>query len=105
MERSSEDEISTSVKKIKVAFFTDILVKDYDGAIKTMYQLINRIPDDRFEYLFFCGVAPRHSFPHRIVRVPSLIIPFNISYRAALPCLATKKLRRALNDFNPDVIH
>lgn len=105
MERSSEDQISTSVEKIKVAFFTDILVKDYDGAIKTMYQLINRIPGDRFEYLFFCGVAPRHSFPHHTVRVPSLIIPFNISYRAALPCMATKKLRKTLNDFNPDVIH
>lgn len=105
LERLSEDEVPASVKKIKVAFFTDILIKDYDGAIKTMYQLIQRIPDDRFEYLFFCGVAPRHNFPYRTIRVPSLIVPFNISYRAALPGLASRKLRRILNDFSPDVIH
>ena len=78
LERLSEDEVPASVKKIKVAFFTDILIKDYDGAIKTMYQLIQRIPDDRFEYLFFCGVAPRHNFPYRTIRVPSLIVLFNI---------------------------
>ena len=105
MERLSGNEITKPAKKIRVAFFTDILVKDYDGAIKTIYQLINRIPDDRFEYLFFCGVAPRHKFSYRVVRVPSVIISFNISYRAALPGLAAKKLRRTLNDFNPDVVH
>jgi len=53
----------------------------------------------------FVGVAPRHKFPYRIVRVPSVIIPFNISYRSALPGLADRKLRRILNDFNPDVVH
>jgi len=105
VERLSENEIIKPAKKIRVAFFSDILVKDFDGAIKTMYQLINRIPDDRFEYLFICGVAPRHKFPYRVVRVPSVIIPFNISYRSALPGLAARKLRRILNDFNPDVVH
>ena len=105
MEKLSGYEIRKPAEKIRVAFFADILVKDYDGAIKTMYQLINRIPDDRFEYIFICGVAPRHKFPYRVVRVPSAIIPFNISYRAALPGLEAKKLRRILNDFNPDVVH
>jgi len=54
VERLSGYEIIKPAKKIRVAFFSDILVKDYDGAIKTMYQLIDRIPDDRFEYLFIC---------------------------------------------------
>lgn len=105
VERSSGNDSKGTTGKIKVAFFTDILIKDYDGAIKTMYQLINRIPDDRFEYLFFCGVPPKHQIGHRIVKVPSVIIPFNISYRAALPRLARKRLRNILEEFQPDVIH
>ena len=32
-------------------------------------------------------------------------VPFNISYRAALPGLSKRKLLKKLNDFNPDVIH
>ena len=71
-------------KKIKVAFFTDILIKDLDGAIKTMYQLIDRIPEDRFEYMFFCGTPPKHEFKYNLFKVPSVVIPFNISYKLAL---------------------
>lgn len=105
VEISSVNDSKETTEKIKVAFFTDILIKDYDGAIKTMYQLINRIPDDRFEYLFFCGIPPKHNIGHRVVKVPSAIIPFNISYSAALPGLAKKRLRRILEDYQPDVIH
>ncbi|SFK47278.1 Glycosyltransferase involved in cell wall bisynthesis [Porphyromonadaceae bacterium KH3CP3RA] len=105
VERSSINDSEEATGKVKVAFFTDILIKDYDGAIKTMYQLINRIPDDRFEYLFFCGVPPKHEIGHRVVKVPSVIIPFNISYRAALPRLAKKRLLGILDEFQPDVIH
>lgn len=92
-------------EKVKVAFFTDVLTKDYDGAIKTMYQLINRIPNDRFEYIFICGVPPKHHFEHRVIKVPSVIIPFNISYRAAQPVIVKKRLRKILDEFQPDVVH
>ena len=37
-----------SNKKIKVAFFADILTRDHDGAIKTMYQLIDKVPEENF---------------------------------------------------------
>lgn len=94
-----------ATRKVKVAFFTDILIKDYDGAIKTMYQLIQRIPEDQFEYLFLCGVPPKHEIGHRVIKVPSVIIPFNISYRAAVPWFARKRLHRILDEFRPDVIH
>lgn len=92
-------------RKIKVAFFTDILIRDFDGAVETMYQIIDRIPDDRFEYLFICGVAPKQPFKHPVVVVPSAIIPFNISYQIALPGFAKHKIHSALHDFQPDVIH
>ncbi|MFA6702274.1 MAG: glycosyltransferase, partial [Dysgonamonadaceae bacterium] len=92
-------------KKIKVAFFTDILIKDFDGAIKTMYQLIDRIPKDRFEYMFFCGTAPKHDFKYKVYKVPSIVIPFNISYKLALPGLRKNTLLEKLDEFKPDVIH
>ncbi len=92
-------------RKIRVAFFADILTKDFDGAIKTMYQLINRIPSDKFEYMFFCGVPPTHSFYHKIVKVPAVTIPVNASYKISLPSLAKIKLQNTLSEFNPDVIH
>ncbi len=92
-------------RKIRVAFFTDVLTRDIDGAIKTMYQLIDRIPDTEFEYIFFCGVPPKHPFPHKIVKIPSMIISVNASYKMALPSLAKIKLYSSLSDFKPDVIH
>lgn len=73
--------------KIKVAFFADVLIRDFDGAIKTVYQLIDRLPTDRFEYLFFTGMPPKHDFPYKVVKVPSLIIPFNTTYKISLPRL------------------
>ena len=44
---------------VKVAFFADILTKDFDGAIKTMYQLIERIPSRGFEYTLLYGHAAK----------------------------------------------
>ncbi len=91
--------------KIKVAFFADVLIRDFDGAIKTVYQLIDRLPTDRFEYLFFSGMPPKHDFPFKVVKVPSLIIPFNITYKISLPRLARTKIFKELHQFKPDVIH
>ncbi len=94
-----------SPKKVRVAFFTDILTKDLDGAIKTMYQLIDRIPEEKFEFLFFCGTPPNHEMKHRVVKVPAVTLSFNCTYKAAIPFLAKGKLTRELSEFNPDVIH
>ncbi|MDO5522676.1 MAG: glycosyltransferase family 1 protein [Bacteroidia bacterium] len=90
---------------VKVAFFADILIKDFDGAIKTMYQLINRIPAHGFEYTFFTGTSPKHRFKHRVVKAPAVRIPFNISYKMAFPRLRKIKLLLSLSHFNPDVVH
>jgi len=64
-------------RKIKVAFFADILVKDFDGASRTMFQIIERIPNDRFEFMFFCGMEPTHEFPYQVFKVPAVRIPGN----------------------------
>ncbi|HBK41423.1 MULTISPECIES: glycosyltransferase family 4 protein [unclassified Proteiniphilum] len=90
---------------VKVAFFADILIKDFDGAIKTIYQLIERIPKVGFAYTFFTGTAPEHRFKHKVIKTPAIRIPFNISYKMAFPRLSRAKLLLSLSKLNPDVVH
>ena len=97
--------MNTHHKKIKVAFFSDVLLRDIDGALKTMYQLIDRIPTDQFEFMFITGTPPKKPLPHRLLKVPSIVIPCNASYKIALPRFYKLKILKELDDFRPDVIH
>lgn len=91
--------------KIKVVFFADILINDFDGASRTMYHLIKRIPNDQFEFLFVCGLGPDNIGGFRCIHVSTLGVPGNKSYRFATPLLQKSELDRELDDFFPDVIH
>jgi glycosyltransferase involved in cell wall biosynthesis len=90
---------------IRVAFFADILIREFDGASHTIHELIDRIDRDHFKFRFFCGTLPKHSMNHEIEKIPSLSIPFNKTYRIALPATVKKKILTSLNEFRPDVIH
>lgn len=91
--------------KIKVAFFAEILIEDFDGASRTIFQLIKSIPQDKFEFLFFCGVAPKTTFQHEIYEIPTIALPFNKGYKMAIPFFHKDRLYRKLDTFAPDVIH
>lgn len=93
------------MKKIKVAFFADCLIEDYDGAIRTMYQIVDRIPMDSFEFLFVTGDPPKDSFAHKLIVVPRMPVPMNSNYKMALPMVGIRDLNKKLNQFAPDVIH
>jgi glycosyltransferase involved in cell wall biosynthesis len=92
-------------KKTKVAFFAEILIHDFDGASRTMYQLLDRIPHEEFEFQFFCGVPPDKDLKSKVVTLPKIRIPFNSSYSMVIPHFSKGKIRRELEDFKPDVIH
>ncbi len=53
------------MKKIKAAFFAEILIEDCDGAARTMFQLIKRINAEEFEFLFICGAGPDQSIAEK----------------------------------------
>jgi len=93
------------MRKIRLAFFSDVLVRDFDGCLRTVYHIIDRIPKDRFELRFFCGTEPGSEFHYPYHTVPTVPVPMNSSYKMALPFLAKNKLKSELNDFAPDVIH
>ena len=92
-------------RKTKVAFFADILVKNFDGASRTMFQIIERIPTDDFEFMFFCGLPPEHDIGHEVMKIPTIPIPFNSSYKVAIPMFSWFSMRKKLKAFKPDVIH
>lgn len=93
------------MEKIKIAFFAEILLEDFDGASRTMFQLIRRIPAAAFEFLFICGKGPSEIMGYTCTVVPSITLPFNRNYTMALPYLAESQIHKKLSDFLPDVIH
>lgn len=94
------------VQMIKVAFFAEILIEEFDGASRTMFQLIKRIDSAEFDFLFVYGRESGHiNRVHRAFRVPSVKVPINADYSISIPQLSKHKLEHALDAFRPDVIH
>ena len=93
------------MNKVKVVFFADMLIKDFDGASKTIYQLINRIPSEQFEFLFVCGAGPDRLSGFQCIRVFTLAVPGNKNYRFATALFQKVELDRAIDLFAPDIIH
>lgn len=92
-------------RKIKVAFFAEILIEDFDGAARTMFQLIHRIPKDQFEFLFIFGVGADRINGFEGLRVPAVTLPINKPYKMAIPWFSGNRIRKKLQQFQPDVIH
>ena len=93
------------MSKIRVAFFAEILLEDFDGASRTIFQIIRKIPEHQFEFLFICGVPPEDGFAYEVFEVPAITIPFNKNYKMAVPYFHKCKLNEKLEDFKPDIIH
>ncbi|WP_036602226.1 glycosyltransferase family 4 protein [Olivibacter sitiensis] len=91
--------------KVKIAFFAEVLIADFDGAARTMFQLIERIDSTHFEFLFICANGPERLLGFECVKVPSFNIPLNKRYPLAIPYLAQKQLKCRLDSYTPDVIH
>ncbi|WP_240049363.1 glycosyltransferase family 4 protein [Mucilaginibacter psychrotolerans] len=91
--------------RVRVAFFAEILTEGLDGAIRTMYQLIDRIDDSRFEFLFIYGEGPENIKGHQSMSVPHVSLFVNSGYSLALPVLAESRMKHALRKFAPDVVH
>lgn len=90
---------------LRIAFFAEILIEEFDGAARTMFQILKRIPRDRFEFLFICGTGPDTILGYPCVRVPAVTIPLNSTYKMAVPALASGRIKKELDAFKPDVVH
>ncbi len=93
------------MKKIKIAFFAEVLIREFDGATRTIYEIIDRIDKTRFEFIFFCGMPPKEQIGWEIYHVPTLTIPFNKDYKMASMFRMGPRIENRLKRFNPDLIH
>lgn len=93
-------------RPIKVALFSEVLKEHLDGVTNTLYHIIDRIPKDRFEYLFVTSYPPSETvnLPFPVITVPKIAFPTNPDYPISLPFF-NGKLRAALDEFAPDIIH
>jgi glycosyltransferase involved in cell wall biosynthesis len=93
-------------RKIRVALFTEVLKENFDGVTYTLFNIIDRIPKDKFEFLFITPMPPsdnvKLAFPVVVCRYFPL--PFMKGYRVAFPYF-DKNLTVALQNFKPDIIH
>jgi glycosyltransferase involved in cell wall biosynthesis len=93
-------------KKIRVALFTEVLRENFDGVTYTLFNIIDRIPKDRFEFLFITPMPPSESvkLPYPVVVCNYFPLPFMKGYRVAFPYF-DRNLRKKLEEFKPDIIH
>lgn len=90
---------------IRIAFFAEILFEEYDGAARTMFQIINRIDHNRFSFLFIYGKGPEQIDGHDSIRIPTLNTGLNKDYSVSLPALVKGQIKQQLDTFQPHVIH
>ncbi|MFD2597601.1 glycosyltransferase family 4 protein [Sphingobacterium corticis] len=81
------------------------MIKDFDGAARTLFQLIDRIDTEQFEYAFVYGNGPEKFRNYQSLKTPRLRLPVNEDYSLALPALTKQRLYTQLDEFAPDVIH
>jgi phosphatidylinositol alpha 1,6-mannosyltransferase len=90
-------------EKIRVAVYAGMFIKDFDGATKTLFELIKTLRARNIEVAVwsFCRKPTRlPGVP--VYKVAAVSFPFYPDYRFALP---GSELFRRLRNFKPDIIH
>ncbi|MCF0050402.1 glycosyltransferase family 1 protein [Dyadobacter sp. LJ53] len=93
------------MRKVRAVFFAEILIPDFDGASRTMFQLLDRIDASQFDFLFVCGSGPDRVNQFDCIKTRSFSIPLNPKYKLAVPSFTADEIKKQLDRFNPDVIH
>lgn len=93
-------------RKIKVAYFAEVLEENIDGVSHTIHNIIRNIPFHEFEFIFITPRPPANKevIPFEIIQCPSISFPLYKDYPFSLPFL-DRKIKRSLKEFNPHIIH
>jgi len=92
------------MEKLKIAFFVDVLEENFDGVAHTYHHIIPRIPTEKIEVIFITPLPPKSDIGFKVVRCPYIFMPLQKRYRIGLPKMSFR-VKNALNDFNPDIVH
>jgi len=90
-------------EKLRVAVYAGMFIKDFDGATKTLFELIKTLRSHKAEVAVwsFC-LQPTRLPGVPVHKVAAVSLPFYPDYRFALP---GPELFRRIRNFKPDVIH
>jgi phosphatidylinositol alpha 1,6-mannosyltransferase len=88
---------------MKVAIYAGIFKENHDGAVKTLYELVDSLLSEKIEVgVWGFSITPQQKKGLSLYSIPSLPFPLYPDYRITLP---NPKLKRQFKQFNPDVIH
>ncbi|MDH7512895.1 MAG: glycosyltransferase family 1 protein [Clostridiales bacterium] len=88
---------------MRVAIYAGLFVQDFDGATKTLFELIRSLRKRRDEVAVWSFSRQPSTLPGVLVfRVPAVSLPFYPDYKFALP---GPSLFRQIRIFKPDLIH
>src|SRR4030042_3068039 len=89
--------------KMRVALYPGCVIKDYDGATKTLLELIRSLREGRAEVAVWSFSSQPSEPPGVAVsKVSAIALPFYPDYKFSLP---GPRLFRQINKFRPDLIH
>ena len=88
---------------MKIAFYAGTYVKDKDGAVRTMYQLVASFLKAGHEVIVWSpDVCQSDEHPGKVTVMPSIPIPLYPDYKLGFYTASTEK---QLDAFGPDVVH
>ncbi|HCS49337.1 MAG TPA: glycosyltransferase family 1 protein [Candidatus Aminicenantes bacterium] len=89
--------------KMRVAIYAGMFIQDFDGATKTLFELIRSLRQRRAEVAVWSFSSRPTALPGvPVSRVPAISLPFYPDYKFALP---GPSLFRQIRKFKPDLIH
>ncbi|ANT65720.1 glycosyltransferase family 4 protein [Prosthecochloris sp. CIB 2401] len=88
---------------MKIAFYAGTYVKNKDGAVRSMYQLVASFLKAGHEVRVWSpDVNEQDSYSHRVVKMPSVPIPLYPDYKLGFYFSGTEQ---ELDSFAPDIVH
>lgn len=89
---------------IRIAYFNASFKVGQDGVTRVLYKMIEGALERNHEVIAISSVLPeKHEQIVPMYQVPSVIMPLYKNYRLAIPGYQT--FAKALDKFNPDILH
>jgi len=90
--------------KLRVLFISDVLIRDLDGACRTMFKVLDASSFHQVEFFILSGSEIPPNFAG--IRIKTMRIPFNANYRIGLfSPFSNKAINSAIVAFDPDIVH
>ncbi len=88
---------------MKVAIYAGMFKENSDGAVKTLYELVNTLLLKGIEVgVWGFSITPQERKGLTLTKIISIPLPLYPDYRVTIP---NPKLKRQLKKFDPDVLH